>query len=228
MAFLAFEESRSLARALARNVADKLSAAIEARGTASLVVSGGRTPVALFERLAQEPLRWSAVTVTLADERWVAPDHADSNERLVRTHLLQGPAAAARFVPLKNGAASPEEGAAITAAGLDRIARPFDVVLLGMGDDGHTASLFPGAPQLSDGLRTAASCLAVRPPLAPHARMSLSLAALLGSRVVMVQIAGAGKRSLIDRALEPGSVEELPIRAVLHQSVVPVDIYWCP
>lgn len=228
MALTTFDNVPALDRALADAIAARLAAAIAARGTASLVVSGGRTPIGLFERLSCAQIRWDAVTVTLADERWVEAAHADSNERLVRSHLLRNAAAAARFVPLKNAAATPEAGVAATAAALGSIARPFDVVLLGMGDDAHTASLFPGAAELEAGLTAAASCLAVRPPHAPHARMSLTLKSLLDSRSILVQIAGASKRSVLERASEPGAVEIMPIRAILQQRTVPVEIYWCP
>lgn len=227
-ALTAFDDADSLDRALACVIAARLTAAIAARGTASLVVSGGRTPVGMFERLSCAQLRWDAVTVTLADERWVDPTHADSNERLVRFRLLRNAAAAARFVPLKNAAAEPEAGVAAAAAALNSIARPFDVVLLGMGDDAHTASLFPGAAELEAGLTTTAPCLAVRPSQAPHARLSLSLKSLLDSRGILVQIAGAGKRDVIERAVEPGPVESMPIRAILQQREVPFEIFWCP
>jgi 6-phosphogluconolactonase len=223
-----FDNVLALDHALADAMAARLSAAIGARGTASLVVSGGRTPIGLFEQLSRAQLRWDAVTITLADERWVDPAHADSNERLVRSHLLRNAAAAACFVPLKNAFETPEEGAAATAAALDGIARPFDVVLLGMGDDAHTASLFPGSAELKTGLTTAATCLAVRPLHAPHARMSLSLKSLLDARNIVVQIIGADKRGVIERAAEAGPVEDIPIRAILQQGKAPVEIYWCP
>jgi 6-phosphogluconolactonase len=223
-----FDNASALDRALADAVAARLAAAIAARGAASLVVSGGRTPVGMFELLSCAALRWEAVAVTLADERWVAADHADSNERLVRSHLLRNAAAAACFVPLKNEATTPEAGAAATAIALSSMAHPFDVVLLGMGDDAHIASLFPGAAELQTGLTTTATCLAVHPLHAPHARMSLSLQSLLNSRSIVVQIAGAGKRSVLERAAEPGAVEAMPIRAILQQRTTPVEIYWCP
>jgi len=228
IALATFDNAPALDRALADAVAARLAAAIAARGTASLVVSGGRTPIGMFKRLSSAPLRWDAVTVTLADERWVDAAHADSNERLVHSHLLRNAAAAARFVPLKNAAATPEAGVAATAAALNSVAHPFDVVLLGMGDDAHTASLFPGAAELEAGLTTAASCLAVRPPHTPHARMSLTLRSLLDARSIIVQIAGTNKRSVIERAAEPGPVASMPIRAILHQRAVPFEIYWCP
>jgi 6-phosphogluconolactonase len=228
--FTTLDDSPARERALAATIAARLAAAIELRGRASLVVSGGRTPVGVFDLLSRQPLDWHAVTITLADERWVAPTHEDSNEHLVRSHLLRREAAAARFVPLKTAAATPEEGVAQAAAALSEIARPFDVVVLGMGSDGHTASLFPEASELPAALDPEAPlpCIAVRPPRAPYPRMTLTLRALLEARAILVEIAGADKRGVIERALLPGDEAEMPIRAVLRQRKVPVDIFWSP
>ena len=147
--------AETLARDLADITAARLRAAVSARGAASLVVSGGRTPAPMFRALRACELPWERVTVTLADERWVPADAADSNERMVRAELLQGAAAAARFVGLVNAAPTPEAGRAATDAALRAIPRPFDVVMLGMGNDGHTASLFPDAPALAAALAPA-------------------------------------------------------------------------
>lgn len=224
----AFRDAAELDRALARHVAVRLVLGIAARGVATLAVSGGRTPVGFFEELSREPLAWSRVSVTLADERWVDPEHPDSNERLVRTHLLKNAAAAARFVPLKNAAATPEAGAGAAAAALHELPLPFEVAVLGMGEDGHTASLFPGAAELAAGLGAAASpCLAVNPPEAAHPRLSLTLGALLNSHHIVVQIAGEAKLGVIRRAFQAGPAAELPIRAIIHQRRVPVDVFWC-
>lgn len=224
------ETAQERDRAVAAAIAARLASALSLRGRASLVVSGGRTPLGAFARLSLAPLDWERVAVTLADERWVPPSHEDSNERCVRDHLLRNAAAAARFVPLKTAASTPEAGAGAAAAGLAGIARPFDVTLLGMGEDAHTASLFPGAPELAAALdpRAPAPCIAVNPPRAPHARLSLTLRAILDSRVVMVEIAGAAKRAAIERALGPGEVAAMPIRAVLRQPDVPVEVFWSP
>jgi len=216
--------------ALAAGIARELAAALAARAQASLVVSGGRTPQAMFERLRVAPLEWSRVAATLADERWVAADDAASNERLVRAGLLQGPAAAMQFLGMKNSAATPEEGAATYWRLAGALPRPFDALVLGMGDDGHTASLFPCSAELAAGLDLAAppGVLAVHPVTAPHARLSLNRSALLAARRIFIQITGAAKWSAYQRALQAGPVAQFPVRAVLHQQHVPVEVHWCP
>jgi hypothetical protein len=129
-----FPDSLALAHALSGEIKVDLEEAIQERGAASLVVSGGRTPARLFEQLRSESLDWSKVWVTLADERWVETTAAASNEKLVRETLLTGPAAAAHFVALKNPAPAPEAGADWATRALTRVPHPFDVVLLGMGE----------------------------------------------------------------------------------------------
>lgn len=238
--FTQLRDAQTLAVALADHVALLLGEAVSARGAASLVVSGGSSPTAFFDALSQKELPWGAVFVTLADERWVDADSADSNEHLVRTHLLVGAASAARFVPLKTEAASPADSLGGTTLRLDALPTPFDVVVLGIGDDGHTASLFPDAKDLSAALDLDASpcVLAVVPPAAPYERITMNLACLLSSRQIVVLLLGKGKKSTFDAAIalaSDASAAELgarrlahPIAAVVHQTKVPVDVYWCP
>ena len=218
------------AATLAAAIAAQLAAALTRRPLASLVVSGGRTPDLMFGHLAQHALEWSRVQITLADERWVATDDGASNERLVRAALLREKAAKAQWVGMKNAAATPAAGAQRTWLAINAMAQPFDVVVLGMGDDGHTASLFPGSAELAAGLddRAAAGCIAVHPPAAPHDRLSLNVAALLRSRRIFIQICGAQKWRVYTQALADGPIDDMPIRSVLRQQQVPVDVYWCP
>jgi 6-phosphogluconolactonase len=131
---------------------------------------------------------------------------------------------------LKNPAATPEAGADWVTRALTRVPHPFDVVVLGMGQDGHTASLFPGSMALARGLDPAAppACIAVNALVAPHARVSLNLAALLDSRRIVLHIEGDAKWAVYQRARTPGAPAELPIRAILQQKEVPVDVYWSP
>lgn len=225
-----FPDSLALAHALSGELKVDLEEAMAARGQASLVVSGGRTPVKLFEQLRTEALDWSKAWVTLSDERWVETASPASNEKLVREALLTGPAAAAHFVGLKNPAPAPEAGADWATRALTRVPHPFDVVLLGMGEDGHTASLFPGSLALNKALDRSSppGCIAINSLTAPHARLSLNLAALLDTRRVILHIEGESKWRVYQRAKAPGPVAELPVRAFLHQKEVPVDVYWAP
>ncbi len=223
-------DPESLSRDLARQIADALRAAIAARGLAGLVVSGGRSPVPLFEHLRIQPVDWSRVCVALADERWVDASDPASNERLVREVLLQEAAAAARFSGLKNPAPTPELGAAAAWDAVARMPRPFDVVVLGMGDDGHTASLFPGSPGLPAALdpSAAAGCAGMRAPTEPAMRLSLNLAALLDSRRIVILITGESKWRTYAAACGAGPAEAMPVRAVLRQKNTPVDVIWSP
>jgi 6-phosphogluconolactonase len=223
-----FPDRQALAAALAGELKVDLEEAIAARGVASLVVSGGRTPARLFAQLGVEKIDWTRTWVTLADERWVETTSEDSNERLVRETLLVAGAASAHFVGLKNPAPTPEAGADWASRALTRVPHPFDVVVLGMGADGHTASLFPGSMALARGLDPAVppACIAVNSLVAPHARLSLNLAALLDSRRIVLHIEGDAKWAVYQRARAAGTAAELPVRAILQQKEVPVDVYW--
>lgn len=221
-----FDTAQDLAEILAVKIASRLQDAIDARGSASLVVSGGSTPLKLFDQLSRQLIDWQDVFITLADERWVAPEHADSNERLVREHLLVRRAAKAKFRSLKNIYSVVDEGVGMTEEVLSNVPRPFDVVVLGMGNDGHTASLFPCSDQLEEGLTTERTCLAVHPTTAPHGRLSLSLKALLDSRQIYLHLHGEPKREVLQQVLKSIDANEMPIRAVLSQRQTPVDVYW--
>ena len=225
-----YPDAAALAGGLAADIAASLSRAIAQRGLASLVVSGGNSPVKLFQALRTRELDWSRVSVALADERWVAPTDAGSNERLVRDNLLRDAAALARFAGLKNAAPSPDLGAVAAWETFARVPRPFDVTVLGMGDDGHTASLFPGSPNLPNALDTsaAAGCIGMRAPTEPHARLSLNLSALLDSRLIYVLILGEAKLKTFAAASGAGPVEQMPVRAVLRQDRTPVEVVWAP
>lgn len=219
-----------LALDLADHVAAVLRHGLAERGSALLVVSGGQTPVPFFQALACAALDWHAVTITLADERWVPEDHPDSNARLVRQHLLRARAAQARFVPLFNETVTPQEGLADLERSLSTLPWPADAVILGMGQDGHTASLFPDAAELPYALLDAspARCLAIAapaPPNVPLPRVSLTRKALMDARQIIVHITGEDKLELLHQALLPGAVEEYPIRAVLQQHEVPCHIF---
>ncbi|WP_292997415.1 6-phosphogluconolactonase [Nevskia sp.] len=218
----------ALPAAVAASVADDLRAAIAQRSQASLVVSGGRSPVPFFAALRRADVDWSRVWITLADERWVPPSAADSNERLLREHLLIDGAAAARFIGLKSAFDTPETGLAATRAALAAIPRPFDVVVLGMGEDGHTASLFPGAAGLAQALDVANADVvaAITPLTAPHPRITLTLAALLDARRIVLPLSGAAKLAVYRAAVAADGDPLLrPIAAVLQQRRVPVEVW---
>ncbi len=226
--FHEFADQEDLCRNLSQRICTALQKATAAPGKASLVVSGGRTPVPLFAALSKISMEWDRVFITLADERWVEVSDRDSNEASVREHLLRNQAKDAHFHGLKNSHASAVEGEKECEEGLRLLPVPFDIVILGMGSDGHTASLFPGAARLSDALDTDSGrlCMAMTPVTAPHDRMTLTLPALLDSRQIYLHLSGKEKRDVYERALGGDSVEEMPIRAVLDQDTVSVGVYW--
>jgi 6-phosphogluconolactonase len=225
-----FPDPATLTEALASDIVAALQSALNSRRSASLALSGGRSPVALFERLSSVELDWRRVGITLTDERWVETTSSDSNEHLVREHLLRNAAASASFIGLKSDAAQPDTGAASSWCAIMHLPRPFDYVLLGMGDDGHTASLFPHAAGLGAALDPGQppACVAMAAPLSPRARISLNLSALLDSRCIGLLMLGSGKWASYERAALNGPAEEMPVRAVLRQQRVPVSVYWAP
>jgi len=223
-----FGDRESLALATANVLAAALGQGLARSGRASLAAAGGTTPAPVYRRLAAARLDWSGIAVVPTDERWVDPASPDSNEAMLRQTLLTGRAGSARLVSLWSDAASPD--AAARAAELRvRALLPFDAVLLGMGEDGHVASLFPASPILQDGLDPDGErlCLAAPAgePAPPQARISLTLAALLRSRLIVVLTTGAAKRRTLQDALGDAA---LPVRPVLAQDRVPVRVLWSP
>lgn len=222
-------ETYPSAAALAREAADAilagLSSAIADRGAASLVATGGRSPAPVYDLLSASVLDWGKVTVTLSDDRFVPPHDPASNERLVRERLLAGDAAAARFVALNRPAADPQAAAELAESEVRGLA-PFDVAMLGMGEDGHVASLIPGSPVLDAGMDPAGEAFLLGVPAGvgspPLARISMTLPALLTARLTLILVSGEAKRVV----LEAGA--GLPVHALLEQAKAPVRILWTP
>lgn len=211
-----FDDSLALAETMAQDVAGWLKAAIVAKGSAVLAVSGGTTPKPFFAALSKQKLDWSKVTITLVDERQVSEDNPRSNARLVRDNLLRNEAAAAQFAPLY---LNPLIG---------RIA-PFDVAILGMGSDGHTASFFPGGDNLAKAIDPT-NADAVMPMIAEAAgepRLTFTLPRILAASHLCIHIQGQDKIQVLEKALAGVDELEMPVRAVLH-SAKPLDLYWCP
>lgn len=227
---LEFSSSAQLVTALAERIATLLTEAVQWRGQAGLLVSGGTTPVPLLTRLAEKELPWDRVVISLVDERWVDPASEDSNENLVRRHLLQQKAAHARFIPIKTNAPTAIQAEADCAAALRTLPWPCDCLILGMGNDGHTASLFPGADNLDTALdlQSQRICMAMQPPAARFERMTLTLPAILDSRQLFLHIQGEEKKKTLATAREKGDAREMPIRAILRQETTPLAIYWSP
>lgn len=222
-----FETSENLADAAAAATLAALSQALAKRGRASLVVTGGRSPGPVYDRLASAELAWEKVDITLSDERFVPVDDPASNDALVRDRLLRERAAAARFTPLMRPQAADAEASAQYAEAEVAALAPFDLTLLGMGPDGHIASLIPGAARLAEGMQSQRFCIGLDEPIGdpPRPRITLTLHALLQSRAILLLVAGAEKRRVVEQALAGA---DLPVRALLTQSAVPVRVLWTP
>ena len=227
-----FDDREDMTCVLAREITVRLANAIAVKGSASLVASGGVTPIDLYGRLSSAELDWSKIEVTVSDELWVSPTEDGSNEKLIRISLLRNGASEARFYPLKTAHAHAGDAELSVHGAISAMARPFDVTLLGMGLDGHTASLHPYADGLAEALDVDDPALArsIRPRNLAQAgeRMSLTLRAILSSRVIVILIQGADKLAALREVMSNDDAMVMPVRAVLHQNVTPVQIFWTP
>lgn len=235
-----------LAAACAARIDAELDIALRERGAALLALAGGRTSPPVFRRLAVQFRDWSRVTILPSDERWVAADHPDCNLRQMREAFAG--AEGIRWLSLVPALPQGEASAAFANGALAPYPQPFDVCMLGMGADGHFASLFPGAPTLADALSPTQTSAALpvlpnpMPAAGPHARVSLTLARILNSRRLLLVISGHDKRAVLERAIasvRPEPVEgrgedagangaALPVAALLAAAHPAAEIHWSP
>lgn len=227
-----FADAVALAEGLAAAVAADLRRAIAARGVATIALAGGNTPRRFLQALSRQLLDWSKVRVLPVDERWVPNTDPRSNERLLREHLLQGEAAAAELLPLYRPVETPEVALQSVAGDIAHRALPLDVAVLGMGEDGHVASLFPDLLRRDVGLSPSgrAPVLAIRTAAAPEPRITLTLSAIFTAPALYLHIEGISKRRVLVDALgegvNPGTA--LPVHAFVTGAPTLPALYWCP
>ncbi|MBV6388861.1 MAG: 6-phosphogluconolactonase [Nitrosomonas europaea] len=214
-----FNDLTTLSEALAQTAAATLRNAIGQRGQASLVVPGGHTPAVYLPRLAQMDLPWQQVFITLSDERWVEPSSKLSNERLIRERFLPFMQRQPQFIPLKTPHAHPDQAIADINERLAGLPLPFSLVILGMGEDGHIASLFPGMNLDCD---NGSLCQTATPPAAPSLRISLNLRTLTHSDRILLAITGKVKRQLVDRLIAPPG-QNIPFARLIQAR--PVELF---
>ncbi|MFA7555354.1 MAG: 6-phosphogluconolactonase [Spongiibacteraceae bacterium] len=230
-----FDDKKSMFAALLEECKTLLHKAINENGQATLLVSGGGTPKPLYQALSRLDIDWEKVTVALVDERWVDSDHPSSNEALIKNNFLQNKAVAASLIGMKTTDVSAADGQQRCEQAYQQLNKPFDLTILGMGPDGHTASLFP----LSKGLHSALDekninlCTAITATASEVTgvlteRMSLTLNGLLQSKQLHLLITGEDKLAVYKNALLKPDAMLMPISAVLHQQKIPVVVYWAP
>jgi 6-phosphogluconolactonase len=225
-----YDSVEEMAQAVAGDVGFIIESALDARDAALIAVPGGNTPVPVFEQLTERSLSWRKVTVIPTDDRLVAVDNDLSNARLLaRAFMPSG----ARVVPIATVNDDYRAAGNAADARLQDLPWPPDLAWLGMGKDGHTASIFAG-PDLQDALDAPKARRAVGvmpdplPPEAPVARVTLTRAAILSARTIIITITGQEKRDLLEQAIEDGQSSKLPIGRVLAEAEQPIDIHWCP
>lgn len=220
-----FETSTTLVQQLSKDIVLVLTRAIQTKGKATLAVSGGSTPKTLFETLSTISLQWDKVTVTLADERWVSEENKDSNANFVKTTLLQNKASKATFLSLYEDTLSVFDAQEKCSAAIGTLL-PFDVVILGMGLDGHTASLFPSKKSVAAAWETKANCIAVTPKDAPYLRMSLTPHVLQSAHKRILHFEGKEKWAVYKQAEVQKECFMLPISSFLQDKTAPWEVYY--
>lgn len=225
-----YEGAAEMAEAVAGDIAFIAESALDARGQALLALAGGKTPVAAYEALAKTKLDWKRITIIPTDDRLVAPTDALSNvAMLAKIFIPKG----ARVLPIASAATDPQLAGNAAEARLSDLHWPPDLVLLGVGADGHTASILPG-PDLEGALEAPKGRRAVGvrpdplPPEAPVARVTLTRGAILSARTLMLALTGADKRKVVEKAIKEGAKSAYPIGRVLAKAEQPIDIHWSP
>lgn len=228
-------DAQSLAENLAGELAVHINDAIRKNGNAVIAFSGGSTPKPMFQALAEHDIEWAKVVITLVDERWVPESHALSNAAFLKQYLLDLLPAETRFVPLYQAVQTVEASYPLVLVDYCNATgsqvsdpRPFDIVVLGMGGDGHTASFFPDADNVAElvAINNTQPLLTCQSPSTQVERITWSLPVLLNTSFLALHFTGSGKLSVFDQAVDGGEVGELPIRCAIFQNRIPLHVYY--
>lgn len=222
------QSREQLEQELADYIISALQKDIHKYGTASMLVSGGSTPVDLFKKLSKYDIEWDKVNISLVDERYLPHDHHDQNGLLVKTHLIKDYAANALFLPLVLDSKDHIHNLRVVRAQIKMIERPFTLVILGMGEDGHTASLFPDALLLDEGmaLDSKKDLIIIQPKKAPYQRITFTRKALLNTENLILHCYGIKKKNIIERAKNLDDYRPYPIQGFINQDQVELKIFW--
>ncbi|TGE84083.1 6-phosphogluconolactonase [Pseudoalteromonas sp. KS88] len=228
-----FDSKEALTAELSASLEQSLVSGIKNDGRAVLMVSGGSSPAPAYKHLSNLELDWDNIDVAMVDERWVDVEHEKSNEAFIKGTLLQNHGAAANFITMKNAAETAEQGSKECEKAYQQLKQAFDVTILGMGPDGHTASLFPHAQGLEQGLTTSQLVCAINAIESDVTgtiteRMTLTLSAIAQSKVVKLLISGEEKLAVYKAAKAGGDVDDMPLRAVLNHPTINIEVYWAP
>jgi len=228
-----FTDRAAMIESLYQVFSKDLAQALQQQSSATLLLSGGSTPIPLYQRISTANISWEDVSVALVDERWLDAEHAASNERLLIENMLINKAATANFTGMKNQYQSPFDGEAECNARYANLPSPYTICLLGMGSDGHTASLFPQAQGLVAALDSNQYCAPIRAVKSDVTgdnveRMTMTPWSILQSRRLILLMTGADKWEVFQQAHQSGASKELPISIFIHQDRVPLEVYWAP
>ena len=221
-------DRQELEKRLIRTIAQQIEKDVERNGKASLLVSGGSTPKDLFAKLSKLDLPWDKVVISLVDERFVPDGHSDQNGTMVRSLLLKNKAASAAFIPLVHDAHSADHNLELVRQAVHELPRPFSVVLLGMGADGHTASLFPKSVLLDEAMRMdqEEDLMHIEPVTAPYERITFTRQALFKSKRLLLHCYGEEKKNILNQALRQSDYRPYPIGGFKGLNGTRLEVYW--
>ncbi len=230
-----FSNREELFERTAQRCQQLLQSGLAKNATASFVVPGGTTPAPVFEHLSKQSLDWKNIQIALSDERWLDASHEQSNQKLIENSLLINNARAAQFFTMKNNHETAKSGEEDCNNNFKQLHFPIDVVMLGMGPDGHFASLFPHTEQIQQALDLESTklCMAIDAKGCEVAgahtqRMSLTLSALTNSKAIILLFTGEEKLQVLHDAKDAGDLSNLPVSALINQNRSPIEVYWAP